>query len=94
MAALLVYSFLEDIAPFPDQLQNPTAYRMETFETRREALSKARYVVSHSRVHHLAVWDLAVGLDDADVRRWILDNPADDLSPASEAQAPPAGDRR
>lgn len=87
MPALLVYSFLQDVAPFPDQLLNPTAYRMETFTDREAALRKARYVTSHSRVYNLAVWDLAAGLDDRAVRGWIEANPAADLSPASEAQA-------
>jgi hypothetical protein len=91
MPALLAYSFLEDVAPFPDQLLNPTAYRMETFPTREAALRKARYVVSHSRVYKLAVWDVAPAMDDAEVRRWISDNPATDLSPASEAHPSPSG---
>lgn len=91
MSALLVYSFLEDVAPFPDQLLNPTAYRMEAFETREAALRKARYVVSHSRVYNLAVWDTAPALGDTAVRDWIAANPARDLSPASEAQSPGNG---
>lgn len=87
MSALLVYSFLEDVSPFPDQLLNPTAYRMETFDNREAALRKARYVTSHSRVYNLAVWDIGQALDDRAVRGWIEANPAADLSPASEAQA-------
>ena len=87
MPALLVYSFLEDVAPFPDQLLNPAAYRMETFDNREAALRKARYVMSHSRVYNLAVWDIGQALDDRAVRGWIEANPAADLSPASEAQA-------
>lgn len=89
MAALLVYAFLEDMAPFPDQLLNPTAYRLETFASRDDALAKARYVVSHSRVYNLAVWDLAAALDDAAVRDWIARHPDPTLAPASEAAAPP-----
>lgn len=85
MPALLVYTFLEDVPPFPDQLGNPTAYRLETFESRDDALRKARYVVSHSRVRHLAVWDLAQAMDDAAVRRWIAANPSPLLGPTSEA---------
>ena len=91
MPALLVYSFLEDVAPFPDQLLNPTAYRMETFDDPEAALRKARYVTSHSRVYNLAIWDLGQALDDRAVRGWIEANPASDLSPASEAQAKAAG---
>jgi hypothetical protein len=88
MPALLVYSFLQDAPPFPDQLLNPTTYRMETFSTREAALRKARYVSSHSRVYNLAIWDIEPALADSEVRRWIDNNPAADLSPASEAQAP------
>jgi hypothetical protein len=91
MPALLAYSFLEDLAPFPDQLLNPTAYRLECFPTRDAALVKARYVTSHSRVYNLAVWDVEPVLDDRQVRAWIQANPAEDLSPASEAQAPETG---
>ena len=87
MPALLVYSFLGDVAAFPDQLLNPMAYRMETFDNREAALRKARYVTSHSRVYNLAVWDIGQALDDPAIRGWIEANPASDLSPASEAQA-------
>ncbi len=93
MPALLVYSFLEDVAPFPEQLLNPTAYRMETFDSREAALRKARYVTSHSRVYNMAVWDIGQALDDRAVRGWIEANPAADLSPASEAQAGTTGHR-
>jgi hypothetical protein len=88
MPVMLVYSFLEDVPAFPQQILNPMAYKLETFDTREQALQKARYVVSHSRVHQLAVWELSQALDDAAVRRWIGDHPASDLSPASEAGAP------
>ena len=94
MRTLLVYSFLEDIAPFPDQLLNPTAYRMEAFASREAALQKARYVVSHSRVYNLALWDLSEAVGDADVRSWIHDHPAADLAPASEAAQPQCGGRQ
>lgn len=90
MTTLLVYSFLSDMPPFPAQALNPTAYKLEAFGSREDALRKARYVVSHSRVHQLAVWDLAQAMDDTAVRQWIADNPAADLSPASEAHAPSA----
>lgn len=85
MPALLVYTFLQDVPPFPAQLGNPTAYRLETFASREDALRKARYVVSHSRVHHLAVWDLDHAMDDAAVRGWIAANPSASLGPTSEA---------
>lgn len=85
MTSMLVYSFLPDPGPFPRQVLNPLAYKMETFPDRESALRKARYVTSHSRVHHLAVWDISQALDEPEIRRWIGENPAADLGLASEA---------
>lgn len=91
MSVLLVYSFLQDMDPFPAQVLNPLAYKTEAFATAEDALRKARYVLSHSRAYHLAIWNLAPVMDDGEIRRWVAGNPDAKLSPASEARSAERG---
>ncbi len=92
MATLLTYAFSSDTPAFPQQILNPLAYRLEVFDDNEAALLKARYIVSHSHVHHLALWKLEAEMGDAAIRAWITSNPDPTLGNTSEAHgvsAPP-----
>jgi hypothetical protein len=85
MTTLLSYALTADTPPFPERALDPLAYKLEAFDDPAQALRKARYVASHSQVHHLALWTLQPALDDAQVREWISRHPDPALGAASEA---------